>query len=76
MATDSTLGEALFPPQPESEVTTISPQCCRRRCGSLSLFQEKAIGNDRVEAISTGDTSHRGTFAKAVPQWKARFDGK
>ncbi|WP_439529072.1 alpha/beta hydrolase family protein [Pannonibacter sp.] len=33
-------------------------------------------GNPMAEAISTGDTSHRGTFARAVPQWKIWFDGK
>lgn len=32
-------------------------------------------GNATVEAVSTGDTSHRGTFARAVPLWKAWFDG-
>lgn len=33
-------------------------------------------GNDKVEAISTGETSHRGTFARAVAKWKAWFDGR
>lgn len=33
-------------------------------------------GNPMAEAISTGDTSHRGTFARAVPQWKIWFDSK
>lgn len=33
-------------------------------------------GNPMAEAVSTGDTSHRGTFARAVPQWKIWFDGK
>jgi len=28
-----------------------------------------------VEAVSTGETTHRGTFARAVPLWKAWFDG-
>jgi pimeloyl-ACP methyl ester carboxylesterase len=32
-------------------------------------------GNPTVEAVSTGETSHRGTFARAVPLWKAWFDG-
>jgi len=31
-------------------------------------------GNPMAEAISTGDTSHRGTFARAVAQWKLWFD--
>ena len=29
-----------------------------------------------VEAVSTGPTTHRGTFATAVPQWKSWFDGR
>ncbi|MCX5494410.1 prolyl oligopeptidase family serine peptidase [Kaistia dalseonensis] len=33
-------------------------------------------GNNRVEAISTGPTDHRGTFATAVPLWKKWFDGQ
>ena len=33
-------------------------------------------GDPMAEAVSTGDTSHRGTFARAVPQWKLWFDGK
>ena len=31
-------------------------------------------GNDKVTAISTGATSHRGTYAVAVPEWKTWFD--
>ncbi len=42
--------------------------------GQLAATYQRAFGNTRVEAVSTGDTSHRGTFAKAVPQWKAWFD--
>ena len=38
--------------------------------------QGMGAGNPQVEAISTGATDHRGTFATAVPQWKAWFDGK
>lgn len=44
--------------------------------GQLPMTYQKAIGNDKVEAVPTGDTSHRGTFATAVPQWKAWFDGQ
>ncbi len=33
-------------------------------------------GNPQVEAVSTGPTSHRGTFATAVPGWKTWFDSK
>lgn len=31
-------------------------------------------GNNAVEAISTGKTDHRGTFATAVGQWQSWFD--
>lgn len=37
--------------------------------------QAMGRGNPKVEAVSTGQTSHRGTFARAVPHWKAWFDG-
>ncbi len=33
-------------------------------------------GNTNVEAVSTGETSHRGTYATAVPEWKIWFDSK
>lgn len=44
--------------------------------GQLAMTYQRAIGsgNPQVEAISTGATSHRGTFATGVPQWKAWFD--
>lgn len=44
----------------------------------LAMNYQRAMGNGNpaVEAISTGDTDHRGTFAKAVPQWKAWFDAQ
>lgn len=44
----------------------------------LAMDYQRAMGsgNQLVEAISTGDTNHRGTFAKAVPQWKAWFDAR
>lgn len=40
----------------------------------LTYEYQRAIGNDKVEVISTGPTSHRGTYAKAVPEWKSWFD--
>ncbi|WP_298243328.1 alpha/beta fold hydrolase [uncultured Bradyrhizobium sp.] len=45
--------------------------------GQLAMTYQRAIGsgNPAVEAISTGSTSHRGTFATAVPKWKSWFDG-
>lgn len=48
----------------------------RTELGQLPMTYQKAIGNDKVEAISTGETTHRGTFAKAVPQWKLWFDAQ
>jgi len=45
--------------------------------GQLAMTYQRAIGsgNTQVEAVSTGPTSHRGTYATAVPQWKLWFDG-
>jgi len=45
--------------------------------GRLAMTYQQAIGsgNPQVEAVSTGQTDHRGTFATAVPQWKVWFDG-
>jgi len=45
--------------------------------GKLVMDYQRGIGggNTKVEAISTGPTDHRGTFATAVPLWKAWFDG-
>jgi len=44
--------------------------------GQLAMTWQRAMGagNDKVQAISTGPTTHRGTFGTAVPQWKAWFD--
>jgi len=41
---------------------------------AMSYQQAMGAGNDKVEAISTGPTSHRGTFGKAAAEWKAWFD--
>ena len=45
--------------------------------GQLVQTYQRAMGsgNTTVEAVSTGPTTHRGTFARAVPQWKTWFDG-
>ncbi len=42
----------------------------------LAMNYQQGIGggNDKVEAISTGPTDHRGTFATAVALWKEWFD--
>lgn len=37
---------------------------------------QRAMGNERVTAISTGATDHRGTFVSAMPQWKQWFDSR
>lgn len=50
-------------------------EAIRTELGRLPMTWQKALGNDKVEAVSTGDTTHRGTFAKALPQWKSWFDG-
>jgi hypothetical protein len=44
--------------------------------GRLAMTYQQAMGNgnQNVEAVSTGPTTHRGTFATAVPQWKSWFD--
>lgn len=46
--------------------------------GRMAMTYQQAIGagNPLVEAVSTGQTTHRGTFVTAVPQWKAWFDGR
>ncbi|NJC07753.1 alpha/beta hydrolase family protein [Polymorphobacter fuscus] len=46
--------------------------------GQLAMTYQRAMGsgNMAVEAVSTGNTSHRGTYATAVPQWKRWFDSK
>ena len=45
--------------------------------GQLAMTYQRAMGNGNpvIEAVSTGLTSHRGTYATAVPQWKTWFDG-
>jgi dienelactone hydrolase len=46
--------------------------------GKLAMTYQRAMGsgNTQVEAVSTGKTSHRGTYATAAPQWKLWFDAK
>ncbi len=41
----------------------------------LPMEYQRTLGGETVTAISTGEDTHRGTFARAVPQWKAWFDG-
>ena len=46
--------------------------------GTMAMTYQKAMGtgNTKVEAISTGETTHRGTFATAIPEWKLWFDAQ
>jgi dienelactone hydrolase len=46
--------------------------------GQLAMNYQRAMGsgNMQVEAISTGKTTHRGTYATSAPLWKAWFDSK
>lgn len=48
----------------------------RTELGRLAMTYQQSIGNQAVEAVSTGQTSHRGTYATAAPQWKRWFDGR
>ncbi len=43
---------------------------------AMTYAQSMGSGNPNVEAVSTGPTSHRGTYATAVPHWKVWFDSK
>ena len=43
---------------------------------AMTYAQAMGAGNPLVQAISTGPTTHRGTFVTAVPSWKLWFDGK
>lgn len=45
--------------------------------GQLAMAYQQSIGggNTKLEAVSTGPTNHRTTFATAVPLWKVWFDG-
>lgn len=44
--------------------------------GRLPMVYQQSMGagNTTVEAVSAGQTTHRGTFAKSVPDWKKWFD--
>ncbi len=44
--------------------------------GRMAMTYQRAIGsgNMRVDAVSTGQTTHRTTYASAVRQWKEWFD--
>ncbi len=44
--------------------------------GRIGMTYAQAIGagNPKVQAVSAGPTTHRGTFVTATPQWKSWFD--
>jgi len=42
--------------------------------GRLAVVFQQAMGNDQVEPVSTGPTSHRGTYAPGAAEWKRWFD--
>ncbi len=51
-------------------------ECLTIGLARLPYEFQKALGNTKVEAISTGaDANHRLTYGRAVPQWKKWFDG-
>jgi len=45
--------------------------------GQMAATYQHAIGagNEKVQAVSAGQTSHRGTYASSIPDWKVWFDG-
>jgi hypothetical protein len=50
-------------------------ECLTIGLARLPYEYQKAMGNTKVEAFSTGaDANHRITYARAVPQWKQWFD--
>ena len=82
--TDSAFGKLLAQNQayrwiiktPVRNYYGLTDEAIRIEIGRLPMTWQQALGNDKVEAIPTGDTSHRGTFATAVPQWKVWFDAQ
>jgi pimeloyl-ACP methyl ester carboxylesterase len=50
-------------------------QCLTIGLARLPMEWQKAMGNNKVEAISVGaDGTHRLAFGRAVPEWKTWFD--
>ena len=50
-------------------------ECLPSDLARLPSMYQNALGNTTVSAISAGpDANHRGTFARAVPEWKKWFD--
>ncbi len=50
-------------------------ECLTVDLARLPALYQHALGSNAVEAISAGpDANHRGTFGRAVPEWKKWFD--
>ena len=50
-------------------------ECLTNDLARLPSIHQRAMGNTQVEAISSGaDANHRGTYARAVAEWKKWFD--
>ncbi len=50
-------------------------ECLTIGLARLPMDYQKALGNNKVEAYSTGtDANHRITYARATPEWKTWFD--
>jgi pimeloyl-ACP methyl ester carboxylesterase len=50
-------------------------QCLTIGLARLPMEWQKAMGNDKVTALSLGpDATHRLTYGRAVPEWKRWFD--
>jgi len=50
-------------------------EALRPLLGRLPMDYQRALGGDKVEAVSVGPHDHRGSYAVAVPSWKTWFDG-
>jgi hypothetical protein len=49
-------------------------EAVRPQLARLPMDYNRALGGSSVEAVLTGNDTHRGTFARAVPLWKEWFD--
>jgi hypothetical protein len=50
-------------------------ECLTIDLARLPSMYQYALGSNQVEALSAGpDANHRGTFGRAVPEWKKWFD--
>ena len=50
-------------------------ECLTIDLARLPSMYQHALGSNQVEALSAGpDANHRGTFGRAVPEWKKWFD--